>query len=187
MKTSASRAKLRGWAYSALVALGGALFVVLVARGAMADDTLAVESRLAALDGDVAHKTITQEARDRARAAVERSKRFRAAGDETHAKLSDRAAITWVAAGEDLTHTADAEARADDVRRSAMDAGAQVERERALLEETMLQNGRLRAELDQLGTNGKPHLTEPVSANTDGGASGGNSGNKVRAKDGGTR
>ncbi len=128
-----------------------ALLVAFAASGAaQASDRQPPEVRLGALDTDVAHAVITSEARDKARAAIERSKRFRAAGDEVHAKLSDRAAAAWLAAAEDLVKTSDQEAIADDRRRAALDAGVQADRERALVEETMLQNGRLRAELEQL-------------------------------------
>jgi hypothetical protein len=130
---------------------------------ARASDGQPPETRLGALDADAAHGVITAEARDKARTAIERSKRFRAAGDEVHAKLSDRAAAAWLSAAEDLVKTSDEEAAADDRRRAALDAGAQADRERALVEETMLQNGRLRAELDQLERDAKEPAIKPAS------------------------
>ncbi len=151
-----------------------ALAVAFAASGAaQASDGQPPEARLGALDADAAHAVITGEARDKARAAIERSKRFRAAGDEVHAKLSDRAAAAWLAAAEDLVKTSDQEAVADDRRRAAIDAGAQADRERALVEETMLQNGRLRAELEQLEREAKDpsaKLGGAMLVGTDGGA-----------------
>jgi hypothetical protein len=158
---AATRGGLRSARAFAVVALvAGA---VIAGHAALAQDERAPDARLAALDADTAHKTLTEEPRQRARAAIERSKRFRAAGDETHAKLSDRAASAWLAAAEDIARTADSEAKAEDARRAALDAGAQAERERALLEETMLQNGRLRAELDEAEHQTKPPQTSAAA------------------------
>jgi hypothetical protein len=148
-------------AFAAVALVAGA---IIAGHAALAQDERAPDVRLAALDADTAHKSLTEEPRQRARLAIERSKRFRAAGDETHAKLSDRAASAWLAAAEDIARTADSEAKAEDSRRAALDAGAQAERERSLLEETMLQNGRLRAELDEAEHQTKPPQTSPAAA-----------------------
>jgi hypothetical protein len=165
---------------------------------ALASDAEPPEPRLAALDADKAHVDITGDAREKARVALERSKRFRAAGDEVHAKLSDRAAAAWLSAAEDLVRTSDAEAQADTRRRAALDAGAQADRERALVEETMLQNGRLRAELDQLELSAKeppPRTPRATTLAPDAGARAPRSGpspapkesNKRAGKDGGAQ
>lgn len=157
------------------IVLSASIAIVAVFAGssgsAQASDGQPPEPRLGALDADAAHRVITAEPRDKARAAIERSKRFRAAGDEVHAKLSDSAAAAWLLAAEDLVKTSDQEAAADDRRRAALDAGAQADRERALVEETMLQNGRLRAELAQLEREGKEPSAKPApKAKKDGGA-----------------
>jgi hypothetical protein len=146
------------------IALLSGIALAIAGRAALANDTRAPQPRLAALDADTTHATITAEPRQRARTAIERSKRFRAAGDETHAKQSDRAASAWLDAAEDMVRTVDSEAKAEDARRAALDAGAQAERERALLEETMLQNGRLRAELDEAEHQSKPPQTSSAAA-----------------------
>ena len=154
----------RGVAIAFSLLMGASLCVL--AASALASDAEPPETRLATLQADNAHVAITGEARDKARAALERSKRFRAAGDEVHAKLSDRAAAAWLSAAEDLVRTSDEEAASDGKRRAALDAGAQADRERALVEETLLQNGRLRAELLQLERDGKEPTAKPGAKTT---------------------
>ncbi len=169
-KPKARNARTGSWVSALALAIVGAACAV-AADSAHAADAQLPDVRVTALDTDGAHAVITGEARDKARAAIERSKRFRAAGDEVHAKLSDRAAASWLAAAEDLVKTSDQEAAADDRRRAALDAGAQADRVRALVEETMLQNGRLRAELEQLEREAKdPSARSSKADTTDGGA-----------------
>ncbi|MCL2777372.1 MAG: hypothetical protein FWD73_05155 [Polyangiaceae bacterium] len=86
----------------------------------------------------------------KARAALERASKLRAAGDEPHARLADGLALAWAEAASDTLRAASAEEKAAAAARSANDAGAQAERERALLEESITRSGRLRAELDAL-------------------------------------
>lgn len=97
---------------------------------------------------DEARKKLTADPIQRSRAALERGVRMRAAGDEAHARLTDGLAREWAELARDLVKAADVEKKAGDVRRDALDAGAQMERERALLEEGIARTGRLRAELE---------------------------------------
>jgi hypothetical protein len=91
----------------------------------------------------------------RSRAALERAARLRAAGDETHARLADRAARTWAEAARDVARAAAVEDSAATARRAASDAGTIADRERALLEEAIAQSGRLRAQIEALEREGK--------------------------------
>jgi hypothetical protein len=73
---------------------------------------------------------------------------MRAAGDDAHGRLADGLAREQAEAARDLVRAVDAEKKASNARQGAMDAGAQLEREQALLEETIARTGRLRAELE---------------------------------------
>ncbi len=86
----------------------------------------------------------------RARQAMARASAFRAKGDEAHARLADGLAKTWAEAARDLLRAVDAEERGARLRSDSMDAGAQSDRERALLEEATAQVGRLKAQLEQV-------------------------------------
>jgi tRNA A37 threonylcarbamoyltransferase TsaD len=108
------------------------------------------EQILGELERDDAKRAITQDLVKRARAATERAAKMRSAGDESHARLADEVAREWAEAARDLARAAEAEAKSAAARNAASDASAQAERERALLEEGIAHNGRLRAEIDQV-------------------------------------
>lgn len=127
-----------------LVALAG----VAAEPWAWADDRADAVALLAQLDQDVAHKGVTADAVGKAKDALERAQRMRAAGDEAHAKAADGLALEWAQAGRDLAKAVDAEQSAAGLRRKAVDAQAQLERSRALVEEALASVGRLQAELD---------------------------------------
>ena len=162
------RFALAGLTFTALVALAVLLSAALVAR---ADERASVESALIEIERDAAHKAVTAELVAHAREALERATRLRTAGDETHAKLADGLAREHAEAARDLARAIDAEEKATRARRAAIDAGAQMERERALLEEGIAQNGRLRAALDELerGRKEAPLKTNAAGAAADAG------------------
>lgn len=139
---------------------------------AAADDRSATEAILVELDHDTAHKTMTADAVRRSREALERGTRMRQSGDEVHAKIADGIAREWAEIGRDLVRTTDAEKRSFDARRDSTDAGAHAERERALLEEALAQNGRLRTQLEAIERERKeePAKTAKVGASLDAGA-----------------
>lgn len=91
---------------------------------------------------------VTAEALQRAAEATEQATRFRAAGDESHAKAADGLAREWSETARDLALAAAAEKLADERKRQSMKAQAQLERTRALVEEGIARLGRLRAELE---------------------------------------
>lgn len=137
----------------ALLALLGCLAAGAVAAAAD-DDRSTAEALLreteASPKGAVARELIA-----RSRAALERAARMRSAGDETHARLADRAARTWAEAARDVARAAAVEESAAAARRAATDAGTIADRERALLEEAIAQSGRLRAQIEALEREGK--------------------------------
>jgi hypothetical protein len=130
------------------------LFLLSFAGGSFAlaasDSQRQTEQLLAEAEQGELRKAITQDLVKRSRAASERAARMRSAGDESHARLADEVAREWAEAARDLARAAEAEARASAARQAATDAGSQAERERALLEEGIAHNGRLRAEIDQV-------------------------------------
>ncbi|MEO6572495.1 MAG: hypothetical protein ABIP89_01560, partial [Polyangiaceae bacterium] len=135
------------------------------------EDRSVAEAILTKLDADAAHKSLTSDPSARAHAALERAARMRASGDEPHARLADGLAREWAELGRDLVATADSEKKAADARRNATDAGAHAERERALLDEGIAQNGRLRAQLEAADREHEPEKTAKVGASLDAGAS----------------
>jgi hypothetical protein len=132
--------------------LGGVALIAAAALGAGGadarggDDRAATEAILrdldaaktAAIEGDVKE----------ARAALERATRMRGAGDDAHARIAEGLAREHAESARDLVRAVDAETTASELRLAAMDAGAQLEREQALLEEAIARTGRLRAELE---------------------------------------
>ncbi|MEO7113888.1 MAG: hypothetical protein ABI183_25835 [Polyangiaceae bacterium] len=161
------------------VSLGCAAAILLVAlispaiSAATEDDRTATERMVSELDHDAAHKTLTADAVAQARKALERALRMRQAGDDTRARETEGLARRWVELARDLARTADAEAQAGLLRSAANDAGAHVERERALLEEAIARTGRLKAEIEaaEREENAAPQRTSGVAKNSDGGAS----------------
>ncbi len=124
--------------------------VGLATKAAYADARGEATAILDQLDKDAKHKPATSGIVQRGRDALERATRMRAAGDEAHAQLADGLALELAQAGRDLVRAIDVEAAADDARRAAIDAGVVGERERALLEEGIARNGRLKAEIAEL-------------------------------------
>jgi hypothetical protein len=137
----------------AVVAMAGGVTVTGTARADSADDHASATAIVAQLehDGDASHAAVTAEAVGNAKNALERAVRMRAAGDEPHAKAADGLALEWAETGRDLAKAADAETKADELRKKAVDAQAQLERTRALVEEGIARVGRLKAELEEAG------------------------------------
>ena len=129
------------------LAFSGALLGVTLAS---ASEQRTVAAMLDGLEREPAQKAVTVDMVKRARDAMDRAAKLRSAGDETHARQADLLARAWAEAAEDLARAADAEAKSAAARRGALDAGAQADRERALLEEGIARNGRLRALLEQV-------------------------------------
>jgi hypothetical protein len=127
-----------------LVALG----IVAAAPPVWADDHADAMALVAQLEQDGAHGAATGDAVAKAKDALERAQRMRVAGDEAHAKAADGLALEWAQSGRDLAKAVDAEQSAAGLRRKAVDAQAQLERSRALVEVALQSVGRLQAELD---------------------------------------
>ena len=126
-----------------------ATVIVPLALAAGNDDRATAEALVAELDHDAVHKPLIEGTVEKARTALERGTRMRSAGDEAHARLADGLAREWAETARDLAKAADAEKQANDARRDALDAGAQLDRERTMLEEGVTRTGRLRAELKE--------------------------------------
>ncbi|HEY2366500.1 MAG TPA: hypothetical protein VGH87_08945 [Polyangiaceae bacterium] len=131
-----------------LVAVAAAALFAVV--WAAADDRTTVEQGIAEIEKDPHQKELCADPLEKAKAAQERAKRMRVAGDEKHAKLTDGLALEWTRVAQELVRADALETRAHDARALAADAGAHVERERATLEQQLAENGRLQAELAKL-------------------------------------
>lgn len=152
-----------------------------------ADDRTTAEAVLREVDGATPERrAVVTEMVARSRAALDRSAKLRASGDEAHARLADGLARTWAEAARDTLRAVELEERANAERRAANDAGTTAERERALLEEGVAQTGRLRAQIEAVSREGKeqPTRTSPKSG-SDAGAP--RPAPRAAAKDGGAR
>jgi hypothetical protein len=141
-------------ACACLGVLGGFASTVGSAR-AQGDDRSAAEALVAPAD-KAPPVPVTAEALDRARDALEQGTRLRAAGDEAHAKAADGLAREWAETARDLALAAAAEKQADERRRQALQAQAQLDRTRALVEDGIARLGRLRAELAAASSTATP-------------------------------
>jgi hypothetical protein len=102
------------------------------------------------LEQDAAHRTLLADALTETRDALERAHRFHILRDEGHARDAEALALEWAEMGRDLVRASDAEERAAQVRRKATDGQVQLDRTRALVEETVARLGRLRAEIAEM-------------------------------------
>jgi hypothetical protein len=127
--------------------LAGAVTLAESPARAQGDDRSAAEALAQPLER-AAPSPVTAEALTRTREALEQATRFRAAGDEAHAKAADGLAREWAETARDLALAAAAEKQADDRKRQAMQAQAQLERTRALVEDGIARLGRIHAELE---------------------------------------
>jgi hypothetical protein len=154
----------------AAIIVVAALLSPAIAR-ATEDDRAATERMATELEHDTAHTTLTADAVAHARKALERALRMRQSGDETRARETEGLARRWVELARDLARTADTEAQAGLLQSAANDAGAHVERERALLEETIARTGRLKAEIEtsEREESSAPSRTSGVAKNSDAG------------------
>jgi len=89
----------------------------------------------------------TAELVQRAANAQQRAAALRAKGDEARAKIADGLAQTWTLAARDVAAARKRELETEAIQLAALDAGVQAQRERALLEELVAQNGRLSAQI----------------------------------------
>lgn len=149
--------------------LGGALAMGGHARAEQGrgDDRAAAEALVGPM-AKAAPAPVTAEAVARANEALEQATRFRAAGDEAHAKAADGLAREWAETARDLALAAATEKQAEDRKRQAIQAQAQLERTRALVEDGIARLGRIRAELDatpaKMATAVEVHDGEPKPA-----------------------
>ena len=166
---------MRRWQARSILAaltLTTGLAITLVAVAAGTDDRTTTEAVLREVEASP-KKDVVAEMLARSRAAVDRAKKLRSAGDEAHAVLADGLARTWAEAARDVVRAVDVEDKAQAARRAATDAGVSAERERALLEEGIAQSGRLRAQLDAVEKESKEQparTSAAANADTDGGA-----------------
>jgi|HubBroStandDraft_4_1064222.scaffolds.fasta_scaffold388810_1 hypothetical protein len=126
----------------------GAWLVTSGARGEGGDHAVA-QGIVDELGRDKGHQAIVAEPVGLAQKALERALRFRTLGDEARARAADGLAREWAETARDLVRAADAEARATEVRRKALEEGVQLERTRALVDEGIARVGRLKAELEE--------------------------------------
>jgi hypothetical protein len=138
--------RIVSYAASAVAALA---LPVLGGRALAADDQSAAAQMLDTLGPGAAAAPVTADAVAHARQAIDQAARLRGSGDEAHAKAADGLALEWAETARDLAKSTEAEEKAAELRRKAMDAQAKLERTRALVAEGIARAGRLRAELEE--------------------------------------
>jgi Lon protease-like protein len=137
--------------------VAAALVVIPAGAAGPKDDRTRAEAILAPLESsDGGPGALVRDPVKRARDLLERGRRMRAAGDDVHARLAEAAALEWAKVASELVRTADIEAKAAAARLAVVDASAAAERERAMLEQQLAQNGRLQAELRSLEADAAP-------------------------------
>lgn len=129
-----------------IVGLVGVVAALWLVR-AQADDRSQAEQVLQTLESDPHTKQLCGDPITKARFALERAHRMRVAGDDKHGRLAEGLALAWAQVGQELVRADATETRAAAAAAIASDAGTHVERERALLEQQLAENGRLQAEL----------------------------------------
>ncbi len=130
--------------------MGAALAFGAIFAFASGDDRAAAESAIAELEKDPKTKELTADSVARAKSGLERAKRMRATGDDRHARLAEGLALEWTRVAQTLVRAAEAESKAKVARQAALDAGARVDRERAMVEQQLAENGRLQGEIAKL-------------------------------------
>lgn len=78
----------------------------------------------------------------KAKAAQERAKSARGAGDLQHATELDALALTWAKVADDLRKTAESEKKLADVQKAVADLEQKAVRTQALIEQTIARRGR---------------------------------------------
>lgn len=99
-----------------------------------------------------------------ARKALERANGARTAGDTAHARMLDGLALEWAETARDLLRAAAAEKEALATAKRARELGVQVERARALLEETQARRGRAAADLERAEAEAKEAAKRAAAA-----------------------
>lgn len=93
---------------------------------------------------------VTEEPIESAKKALQRAHGARTAGDTLHARMLDALALQWAEMARDLERAAAVEQTAAVTGKEAKEAAIQLERARALLEETQARRGRAEAELQRV-------------------------------------
>ena len=114
---------------------------------ANADDSRATSDIVASLAGNDASPPGAAELLERVANARQKASALRAKGDEARAKVADGLAYKWALVARDVAAAEKRESETTATQLAAVDAGVQAQRERALLEEMVAQNGRLSAQI----------------------------------------
>lgn len=99
-----------------------------------------------------------------AKRALERAHGARMAGDREHARLLDGLALEWAETARDLARAVATEDAALATARKAREVEVQVERARALLEETQARRGRAAAELERAEADAREAASRAATA-----------------------
>jgi hypothetical protein len=135
---------------AAAVALGVLVGPFIAWAAGPKDDRAAAEAAIATIEASPQAKASTGDQVRKAKDALERARRMRTAGDDAHARLAEAVALEWTRAAQESVRASEAEAKAATAKLGSMDAGAAAERERAMLEQQIAENGRMQAELRAL-------------------------------------
>jgi len=101
----------------------------------------------------------------KAKAAQERARSARGAGDLRHATELDALALTWAQVADDLVRTAESEKKLAEVQKAVADLEQKAVRTQALIEQTIARRGRAEQNLNNAApASNKSEATKPNKA-----------------------
>ena len=131
------------------------------------DPAAEAQSLLTKLDAPET-RSLVQAPVAKAKAAQERARSARGAGDLKHATELDALALTWAKVADDLVRTAESEKKLSDVQKAVADLEQKAVRTQALIEQTIARRGRAELNLNTVAPAGSPASKgdSPKAANT---------------------
>jgi hypothetical protein len=126
-----------------------------LAHAAGPDPAAEAQSLLNKLDAPET-RSLVQAPVDKAKAAQERAKSARGAGDLQHATELDALALTWAKVADDLRRTAESEKKLADVQKAVADLEQKAVRTQALIEQTIARRGRAEQNLKNAAPTASP-------------------------------
>jgi hypothetical protein len=125
------------------------------AHAAGPDPAAEAQSLLAKLEAPET-KNLVEAPVAKAKAAQERAKNARGAGDLLHATELDALALTWAKVADDLRRTAESEKKLADVQKAVADLEQKAVRTQALIEQTIARRGRAEQNLKNAAPTAAP-------------------------------
>jgi hypothetical protein len=134
-------------AFATLTILGSSLTTSRSAHAASPDPAAQTQLLLTKLDAPET-RSVVQDPVAKAKAAQQRARNARGAGDLQHATELDELALTWAQVADDLVRAAAAEKQLADLQKTVTDLEQKAVRTQALIEQTIARKGRAEQNLN---------------------------------------